>query len=256
MMAELKNRVSIEIGKLRGNIKQLWELSKQPSLDRENCKNVIFEIRKSFKILWEIVQEAALDQMKGLSFEGRLLFTIVAGKEPEVFIKEAFKWPTFESEISSVISRLDSEYYKDKEVKDSIARLVESLEAELTKFESRLGLRYGLPKISEFLAIFPQFTDNWAVAVCYLTAMDIMVNKKLEELGLEAGNKFKENYNQLLEKLKERGIEVSELEKLLPSVFWDIRNKVVHTGYSPNQDELETITIYVGKVLTTLIRLK
>ncbi|MEM4530167.1 MAG: hypothetical protein QXQ52_06595 [Candidatus Methanomethylicaceae archaeon] len=254
---ELNVRVSREIGKLKGNIKCLWDLSKQTPLNRDSCRNIILEIRKSLKILWELVQDVAIEYVRKLDFSTRFLFTIITGKDPEAFIKEAFKWPAFESDISVVISKLDSpEYYKDKEVRDSIICLVEKLEAELSKLELRLGLNYGILKMSEFLTEFPQFTENWAIATCYLTAMEIMVNNKLKELGLDVGVEFKDNYKKVLEKSKERGMEVPELEKLLPSVFWNVRNKVVHTGYSPTNDELDTITSYVRKVLAILTRLK
>lgn len=248
--------ISKEIGKLKGDIKNLWDLSKQIPLNRADCKNTVLEIRKSLKVLWEVVQDAILERLGELKFEERFLFMIIAGKEPEVVVKEAFRYPPYESEISTVISRLDSpEYYKDKEVIESISRLVEGLEAELSKLELKLGLKYGISKISEFLATFPQFTDNWVVAVCYLSAMEIMVKNKLKELKLDI-KEFKDNYEKLLQKLKERGLEISELERRLPTIFWDIRNKVIHEGYSPSSDELEVITKYIEKVLTLLISLK
>jgi hypothetical protein len=50
-------------------------------------------------------------------------------------------------------------------------------------------------------------------------------------------------------KLEEQNVEISELEKRLPSVFWDVRNKVIHLGYSPTYSELETLTAHIGKVL-------
>jgi len=56
----------------------------------------------------------------------------------------------------------------------------------------------------------------------------------------------------LLANLKDKGIEVSELEKQLPKVLWDIRNKVVHEGYSPSFEELEIITSYIEKFLALL----
>ena len=256
-MSQYKVRVSTEIGRLRGNIKHLWNLSKETTLNRHDCKNVVLEIRKSLKVLWELMQNFLIDRTKELDFDKRVLMTIIAGKDPEVLIKEAFRYPTFESDVSGVISSLDSlEYYKDKDVKERISRLVENLEADLSTIEVKLGMKYGLPKISEFIATFPQFTDNWAVAACYLTAIEIVVNRKLEELGLERGTGFKDNYDKLLEKLKEQNVEMSELEKRLPSVFWDIRNKVIHSGYSPTHNEVETITTHIEKVLGALIQLK
>jgi hypothetical protein len=256
-MLEVITPISEEIGKLKGNIKRLWELSKQSPLNRDDCKNIVLEIRKSFRVLWTIIQDTILERVKESDHVKYLLFTIIAGKNPEEFIKEAFKWPPYESEISTVISRLDSpEYYKDREVKESIARLVENLEAELRIFELKLNLKQGVSKISEFLTTFPRFTENWSVAICYLTAMEIMVKEKLKELGLEISEEFKNNYKKLLEKLKERNVKVSGLEEQLPSVFWNIRNKVVHEGYSPNSEELEIITKYVENILKLLISLR
>lgn len=265
-MPEIIISVSREIGKLKGNIKHLWELSKQSPLNREGCKNYVLEIRKSFKVLWELIREAPLERIRELDFEKRCLFTIIAGKDPEVLVKEFFssRWPAHESEISLVISMLDSpEHYKDKEVKESISHLVESLEAELNTLEVKLDLKQGVSKVSKFLTTFPQFTENWAVAICYLTAMEIMVKNKLKELRLDAEEfkdnevkGFKDNYEKLLEKLKEKDIQVSELEKQLPKIFWDIRNRVVHEGYSPASNELEVITTYVEKILRLLVSLK
>ena len=256
-MSQHRVRASAEIGKLRGNIKLLWNLSKETELNRHDCKNLVLEIRKSLKIVFELAQGLLIDRIEGLDSDKRLLLTLITGKDPETFVKEALRYPAYESDVSNVISRLDSpELYKDKEVRESISRLVEKLEAELSVVEVKLDMRYGLPKISEFIAMFPQFTDNWAVAACYLTAMEIMVNRKLEELGLERGTGFKDNYNKLLEKLKEQNVEISELEKRFPSVFWDVRNKVIHLGYSPTENEVETITTYTERVLGTLMRLE
>jgi len=256
-MSEIITPILKEVGKLKGNTKHLWELSKQSPLDRESCKNAVLEIRKSLRLLWATVQDVTLERVKELDPDRYILLTLLAGKDPEEFIKEAFKWPVYEPEISTVISSLDSpEYYKDKEVKERVARLVENLEVVLSTLERKLNLKQGVSKISEFLTTFPQFTENWSVAICYLTAMEIMVKDKLKELQLEVAGEFKNNYKVLLEQLKNKNIEVSELEKQLPNIFWDIRNKVVHEGYSPTPEELEIITKYIEKILTLLVSLK
>jgi len=252
---EIITPISKEIGRLKSYVKYLWELSKQSQLDRNNCKNTVLEIRKSLTILWNLMQETVLELIRGLGLEKRLLFMIITGKDLETSVKEFFKWPPYESEISTVILMLDSpEYYKDKEVKERISRLAESLETAITTLELKLNLKQGVSRLSEFLTTFPQFTENWAVALCYLASMEIMVKNKLKELGLKVDEGFRENYEKLLEKLKEEGIQVSELEKRLPKIFWEIRNRVVHEGYSPTSDELEMIIKYVEKLLTLLSR--
>ena len=260
-----------EIGRLRGNLKRLWELSKQSRLDRDNCKDVLLEIRKSFRLLREYFQDNidifsrafALGKLEPTKY---ILFSV---KRPEELLKETLNW---DSEITEAISLLERPELKDENIKDVIVSLAEDLEVSINKFEHILDLKSGIIKISEFLSAFPQFTENWSIAVCYLTAMEIVVKNKLKELGLmptgefkkdavenkpkeqeqEPTRGFKKHYEDLLKYLKNKGIEVSELEKQLPKIFWDIRNKVVHEGYSPSFEELEIITKYIEKLLALL----
>ncbi len=245
---------SREIGRLKGNLKRLWELSKQSPLDRNNCKEVLLEIRKSFRLLLAYIQDIILESLEKLEPTEYTLFTIIIGKTPEEWVKEIFRMPNiYESDISMIISFLDHpEYYKDEDIKDKIVSLVENLEVSISKLERRLSLKQGIAKISEFLSTFPQFTENWSIAVCYLTAMEIAVKNKLKELGLKPTGEFKKDYETLLANLKDKGIEVSELEKQLPKILWDIRNKVIHEGYSPSFEELEIITKYIEKLLALL----
>lgn len=240
-----------EIGRLKGNLKRLWELSKQSPLDRDNCKDVLLEIRKSFRLLREYLRDNidiisrsfALGKLEPTKY---ILFSV---KRPEEWLKETLNW---DSEISWAISLLESPEPKDENIKDVIVSLAENLEASINKFEHILDLKSGIIKISEFLSTFPQFTENWSIAVCYLTAMEIAVKNKLKELGLKPTGEFKKDYETLLANLKDKGIELSELEKQLPKIFWDIRNKVVHEGYSPSSEELEIITSYIEKILALL----
>jgi len=246
--------ISREIGRLKGNLKRLWELSKQSPLDRNNCKDVLLEIRKSFRLLLAYSQDTILEFLKKLEPTEYTLLKIAIGKNPEEWVKEISSTPRiYESDISTIISFLDHpEHYKDEDIKDEIVSLVENLEVSISKLERQLGLKQGIVQISEFLSTFPQFTENWSIAVCYLTAMEIAVKNKLKELGLMPTGEFKKDYEKLLANLKDKGIEVSELEKQLPKIFWDIRNKVVHEGYSPSFEELEIITKYIEKLLALL----
>jgi len=246
--------VSREIGRLKGNLKRLWELSKQSPLDRNNCKDVLLEIRKSFRLLSAYIQDIILDSFEKLEPTKYIIFTTIIGKTPEEWVKENFKMPNiYESDISMIISFLDHpEYYKDEDIKDKIVSLVEKLEVSISKLERQLSLNQGIAKISEFFSTFPQFTENWSIAVCYLTAMEIAVKNKLKELGLMPTGEFKKDYEKLLANLKDKGIEVSELEKQLPKILWNIRNKVIHEGYSPSYEELEIITKYIEKLLALL----
>lgn len=246
-----------EIGKLRGNAKRLWSLIEKEKIDRNETKNVTIEIRKSFKVLWSVTEEVFAEKVSDLAPDKYFLLTTLTGKTPDQLTKDLFRFSPLESDISSILYKLDDpSHYDDKTVKEGLAKLVENLETGLTTIEVKSGIgKYGLQKIAEFSSTFPIFTENWAVAACYLSALEIAVNKKLEDLGLSSDVGFKEKYGKLLEELKKKGIEVSELEKKLPGLFWDIRHKVIHGGYAPNMEELDLITTYVDRVLKTLMRL-
>ena len=43
-----------------------------------------------------------------------------------------------------------------------------------------------------------------------------------------------------------------ELEKLLKPAFWDLRNKVVHGGYTPSEEELQIVVFAVNMLLEKL----
>lgn len=59
--------------------------------------------------------------------------------------------------------------------------------------------------------------------------MKLTINKKAKELSLPIENKkFKERFDKVLKAVEGKGIEVTELEKMLSKVFWDLRHKIVN----------------------------
>jgi len=44
------------------------------------------------------------------------------------------------------------------------------------------------------------------------------------------------------------------MDKELPKLFWDIRHKVIHEGYSPNDEELDLITKYSMRIFKLLLK--
>lgn len=248
-----EERTVEEFGKLRANLRHLWDFSTEKEIDRDTCRNIVLEIRKSIKIIWSSLEDLLLDRTSNLPLDKTLLIMLLAKKAPEQMIRDAFKTMPFEYDTSSLISQLDHpELYDDKRVKDSLTSYVESLEVELARIEEKLGIKHGLSQIAEVITSFPYFTQEWAVAMCYLSAMEITLNKKLPELGLTMNGAFKERYEKGLQELKKKKVEVSMLEKQLPKLFWDMRNRVVHQGYAPNKDELDLMTKYVTKALKLL----
>jgi len=56
-------------------------------------------------------------------------------------------------------------------------------------------------------------------------------------------------WRNLLRKLEEQGADIGPLQRALPEVFWKIRHKVIHEGYSPKDDELRIIEDSVRNLL-------
>jgi hypothetical protein len=96
--------------------------------------------------------------------------------------------------------------------------------------------------------------ERWAAATCYLTAMEIAVNRAVKQLKVadSPNDEFGSRYNKVLEVMKERGKPLTGLKKQLPQVFWKLRNDVIHTGYSPTAQELEMVTLWVKEMLHSL----
>jgi len=147
------------------------------------------------------------------------------------------------------------QFYKDDDVRRSIVEFYKELNSKLIALEDIIGLKLGLQLISELISRFPSFTENWAIATVYLSAMEIAVKNALKRRGIEVKKEFRENVRRLIGTLRNEGIEVQSLEELLPSAFWEIRNRVVHEGHSPSNEELKIIVEYVKKFMEKIERI-
>ncbi|MGB9622403.1 MAG: hypothetical protein ACPL07_01030 [Candidatus Bathyarchaeia archaeon] len=83
---------------------------------------------------------------------------------------------------------------------------------------------------------------NWAVGASALVLIEIVTNKKLEELGLSREGSFSEY-------AKQRKV---QLPDLLAGSFYEARNKVVHEGREPSPEELKIIFNYLAIYCSSL----
>jgi len=103
----------------------------------------------------------------------------------------------------------------------------------------------GLIRPEDSLAkLFPILTDlklspNWALAASALCLIEVLVNRKLEDLGAETKGDFDERIRRLSSIIKAQ--KAVKIPDLLPSAFYKVRNKVVHEGKEPSPEELEQI---------------
>ena len=152
--------------------------------------------------------------------------------------------------------KLSDEHYREKlyEVVPKIKELVEGIAVSV-------GATSGtLPKLGRLVSLTSAwgFGENWIVAIAYLQALEVVINKLVKELNVEVPKEtgFKDRFKTIIEKLRDKAVELAKLEEQFPQVFWDLRHKVVHAGYEPNKDELDTIVSWTLQILKKLEILK
>ncbi len=169
------------------------------------------------------------------------------------------QYVSLQADISNLRTSLQKEnIYGQEHIKRQTQYLVDKIETLLVKIKPK-GFLLGL---NEFIIKHPQFSENWAVAMCYLGAMEVALNRflerfnvNLEELGVNKHSNnytFADKYYGFVKYLNHHGIYLPKLEAEIPRIFYGIRNKVVHEGYSPNDRDLEFIIEYSERIVNLI----
>ena len=258
-MQELRD-LTLEVGKVIGNLERTRREIEAEQIDRLACRSILLEIRLSLERMklfflrqWDVYLEGVAPN--------DLLSTTVkvwgsgVGREQ---IERGFASRT--STIDSVTFSLDSpQHYDNAYVRRALSDLIVSMHSFADLLNSDILAKFNqglvdLRVLGEFAGTKPFGLDErWLIANSYLSALEIAVNRKRKELDVQAGKRdFAERFSELVKALEQNGIELSGLERQLPSVFWRIRNEVVHQGYSPDQQELSLIVDWVKRILASL----
>ena len=183
------------------------------------------------------------------------LSKITALKTHDLNLKSQYL--SLQTDLSDLRTFLQKEHlYGQEYIKRQAQYLADKLDALLVKIKPK-GF---LPQLNEFIIRHPQFSENWAVAMIYLGAMEVALNRFLEEFNVNLDKlgvrkhgaydyTFADKYFSFVRYLNRHNIYVSKLEKELPRIFYSIRNKVVHEGYSPSDKDLEFIIEYCERVV-------
>jgi len=260
------------------------ELSKV-RLDRNRIQNLLFEIKKlldSLKILskkysnemqstavirfFSLAQKA--QSQKGAMTIEDLRDLISIFNTPKLSIEDIESLSSYIGMLLTLFTyasdKLSDEYYREK-----LYEVAPKIEAVIEDVSTSIGAELGaLPKLGRLISSTTTwgFGENWVVAIAYLQALEVVVNKLVKELNIqvkeetefkgkeEAG--FKRKFRALVEALKDKAVELARLEERLPQVFWDLRHKVVHAGYEPNNTELNTIITWTLQILEKFSTLK
>ena len=239
-------RVLWELGKLRGLLRSLNVTISQSTPERSVLRSELEEVSITLSSLRTYLKQY-VDEIQLRSFLDLILLAQDPQKRarlyPQDLFKQLFSSPKVpENEFESLFSILNStlvllDHAKDlpdSYFKERVGEILPRLSSLLALIESSLEIPlHTVAKVSELIGAVSRWGmgERWAVATCYLTALEVVVNRKLKELSIESGDKpFKERFRQLVEALSQKGIDLGELEKRLPEVFWDLRNRVVHGG--------------------------
>jgi hypothetical protein len=114
---------------------------------------------------------------------------------------------------------------------------------ELLNILQRVGALIENP-LSPLLPILHEWgiSVNWAVGAVALALIEVMVNKKLEELNMSTSGDFRTRYNRLISIARTKGI---QLPDLLADPFYQARNKLLNGGKEPTPEELKLIFDYL-----------
>jgi predicted secreted protein len=153
---------------------------------------------------------------------------------------------------------LSNEYYLEK-----LYEIIPKIEGLLNNVKVSLKVEVGvLPKLGSltYKVSSWNFGERWIVAIAYLQAFEIIINNLAKDLGIEIKDDkgFKDKFKAVIKELssKREQIELVKLEEKIPEIFWDIRNKVVHGGYEPSKEELDTITFWTSQLIEKFRTLK
>ena len=277
VLDSVAKQIAYKVESLKGLLERLKrELSKE-KLDRNGIEDILSEIKGllgSLKILSKRY-ENGMQSTTFMRFLSLAQQSQRGARPPEELLKELFsifavpKLPVDDIEdlswrISALLTlfthaseKLSDGYYREKlyEVVPKIKGLADGIAVSI-------GAELGtLPKLGRLASLTSSwgFGENWAVATAYLQALEVVVNKLMEGLEIEMKEKekeFKGKFKALIEKLRDKGVELAKLEEQLPPLFWDLRHKVVHAGYEPSEEELNTIVSWTLQILEKLEVLK
>jgi len=230
------------IAKIKKLLNELRGLTNTKPIDRGRCIQILSELYAPSSAL-VISFITYLAKQKGFSILAYELANNVESLIYSFFDKiDAIKKECRQNTLSSddAISHLISEQYS-------------KITSYLSAIEQVLGIPSGLKHLAPLIEKYG-FGSEWIVATAYLAAMEVAVNRKLKELGVSVKTKdskdhFNNRVDALLKELERRGVQLGELEKLLPDDFWRLRNEVVHGGYTPSYEELQTIVTHVSNFL-------
>jgi len=136
------------------------------------------------------------------------------------------------SEILFFIENLDNIPIKEMVLKSDYKELLLEKKGIEIALEHMSKYR-GDPKLEDLLlktrSIGIPLDEHWVLSLCSVNLMEALVNRKLDQLGVDSGGSFKQKINRLSDEIKKR--ENRDISNLVPRALYDgIRNKLDHAS--------------------------
>jgi len=240
-----------EITKMKYRSKEIKLVIQNDPIDRLRVKTILFDLSGIAFTIHSLLKSISKDLKEkneiGSSREDVL----------KVYEKLGHSLADYAKMIDDRLTELDSD------IRNKVFQLITGLTVEINYFEIyMIALNQAISpfaKILEFIAEKPLGLDEkWVAAVCYLSAFDILVNRKRKELGIakkpedEKKLDFYTRFDALVKELESRSGELSKIVKQMPKLFWPIRVDVIHYGYVPSQEELDLILNWSQNIMKVI----
>lgn len=240
-----------EITKMKSVSAQIKNEIRQETLDRLKLKELLFDLTtviRSVPIYLKVLSPNLQEKNAlGLSREDSI----------KIYEKLADGLTNYAQQIDNKV------FFPDSKIRNDIFQLLIGCTIEVNHFETYMlasdQVIGPFGKILEFIATKPLGLDEkWVAAACYLSAFDIMINKKREKLKIakkpddEKKIDFYTKFDEVVKVLESKKGELSKIVTQLPKVFWQIRVDVIHYGYVPTQEELDLIVKWSNEIIRVI----
>ncbi len=194
------------------------------------------------------------------------------------FEQESGTLPPKKSTLAESLSRLvpkveelakedvDPKYFEfpyevEMGIMDTYSNLMETLDYYIPILEKQLNRSFGssLTLIQDLVSSTSgQFNGNWAIAVVYLSAMEITVNRRRREYGLlkpdedDSGKTFQQSYSELRNYLLEKNVDIESGVHNKAELLMNMRTQVIYHGMEIDDESLNMIIKWSLAVIEAL----
>ena len=264
--------------RIYNTIEDIYRLLSDEPLDRAKMVKILAYLISDIKALIELIDsidkiktEASFDRMfERLPMPLTVIFVMLLA-----FLESArslrYDFEQHASKLKHIIDMIPRQFhgrylYSDSNIKrelySELTSILEHLRILEVRMENELykmgytSIRYKpmisvLDLITFHVSDWPGLDDKWVCAATYLAALEVCVNRICSELNIKADS-FKDKLDKLIQYMEEHGIKVSRIEKEIVSRLYDHRNKVLHGGHIPTDEELSYIINVVPKFIRAI----